>query len=69
MIRILILAAKLTSSSSLGSTSEQRGSFAAFAAHFAVRMATMSAVAIIMDGPSFGQSGLRSWPTTLICRA
>ena len=61
-------AAKLTSLSSSTSTSENRASVDDFATHFAVRIATINAVAMMMDGPSFGQSGRRSFPTTFMRR-
>jgi len=68
MIRMLIRAAKLTSLSSSRSTSENWASTDDFAAHLAVRMATINAVAMMMDGPSFGQSGRRSFPTIFMER-
>ncbi len=56
MTRLVIRMAKSTSLSRSGSTSETGVSVA----YFAVRMATTIAVAMSMDEPSFGQSGLRS---------
>ncbi len=61
-------AAKLTSLSSSTSTSENCASDDDFATHLAVRIATIKAVAMMMDGPSFGQSGRRSFPTTFMKR-
>ena len=41
-------------------------SFDDFATHFVVRIATIKAVAMMMDGPSFGHSRRSSVPTNSI---
>jgi hypothetical protein len=55
--------------SSSTSPSENSASAEDFAAHLAVRIATINAVAMMMDGPSFGQSGRRSFPTIFTSQA
>jgi hypothetical protein len=58
---MLMRAAKLTSLSNSTSTSENWASADDLATHLAVQIATINAVAMMMDGPSFGQSGRRSF--------